>query len=192
MMSGFSERKKTFLAQWSSKHSYFLLIGITVLCLLPFSGRAFHVDDPLFVWSGQQIAKHPLDPDGFHWFQGHWGFRYYMQAMGARPVDFLRTGMERGDLLVVPENNADACRLPKAQFIASTNLLEIKLPQPISTMRWRSGAAFYASFYGPLPFAFGASETERYYLFRLSQPLARRIAYGGWHPAKNDSKVNLK
>src|SRR3954447_18763881 len=65
MMSGFSERKKTFLAQWSSKHSYFLLIGITVLCLLPFSGRAFHVDDPLFVWSGQQIAKHPLDPYGF-------------------------------------------------------------------------------------------------------------------------------
>jgi hypothetical protein len=129
---------------------------------------------------------------GAVWFQGHWGFQYYMQAMGARPVDFLRTGMERGDLLVVPENNADAYRLPKAQFIASTNLLEIKLPQPISTMRWRSGAAFYASFYGPLPFAFGASETERYYLFRLSQPLARRIAYGGWHPAKNDSKVNLK
>ncbi len=132
----------------------------------------------------QQTQNQP----GTVWFQGHWGFQYYMQALGARPVDFLRTKMERGDVLVVPENNADAYRLPTAQFIASTNLLQIKLPQPISTMRWRSGAAFYSSFYGPLPFAFGASETERYYLFRLSLPLARRIAYGGWHAPKNDPK----
>jgi 4-amino-4-deoxy-L-arabinose transferase-like glycosyltransferase len=65
MMSGFSEAQKTLLAQWSSRQSYFLLIGITLVCLLPFSGRAFHVDDPLFVWSAQQIAKHPLDPYGF-------------------------------------------------------------------------------------------------------------------------------
>jgi hypothetical protein len=132
----------------------------------------------------QQTENQP----GTVWFQGHWGFQYYMQALGARPVDFLRTGMNRGDVLVVPENNADAYRLPTAQFVGSTNLLQIKLPQPISTMRWRSGAAFYSSFYGPLPFAFGASETERYYLFRLSLPLARRIAYGGWHPPKHDPK----
>jgi len=37
----------------------------TVCCLLPFSGRPFHVDDPLFVWAAQNIAKHPLDPYGF-------------------------------------------------------------------------------------------------------------------------------
>ena len=65
MMSSFSEINETLLTRWSSRHSYWLLIGITLLCLLPFSSRAFHVDDPLFVWSGQQIAKHPLDPYGF-------------------------------------------------------------------------------------------------------------------------------
>src|SRR5207248_6815140 len=65
MMNGFTETKKTLLAQWSSRHSYLLLTGLTLLCLLPFSGRAFHVDDPLFVWSSQQIVKHPLDPYGF-------------------------------------------------------------------------------------------------------------------------------
>ncbi len=132
----------------------------------------------------QQTENQP----GTVWFQGHWGFQYYMQLMGAQPVDFLRTGMQRGDALVVPENNADAYRMPTAQFVASTNLLQIKLPQPISTMRWRNGAAFYSSFYGPLPFAFGASETERYYIFRLSMPLARRIAYGGWHGPKTIPK----
>ena len=125
---------------------------------------------------------------GTVWFQGHWGFQYYMQLLGARPVDFLRTGMQRGDVLVVPENNADAYRMPTAQFVASTNLLQIKLVQPLSTMRWRSGAAFYSSFYGPLPFAFGPSETERYYVFRLSMPLARRIAFGGLHLPKTAAK----
>jgi len=127
------------------------------------------------------IHQQSENQTGTVWFQGHWGFQYYMQLLGARPVDFLRTEMERGDVLVVPENNADAYRMPTAQFVASTNLLQIKLPQPISTMRWRSGAAFYSSFYGPLPFAFGASETERYYVFRLSMPLARRIVRGRWH-----------
>jgi 4-amino-4-deoxy-L-arabinose transferase-like glycosyltransferase len=116
------------------------------------------------------------------WFQGHWGFQYYMQLWGAHPVDFLRSDMNRGDVLVVPENNTDAYRLPSSQFVASESLLAINLPQPLSTMRWRSGAAFYASFYGPLPFAFGPGETERYYIFRLSMPLARRIVRGRYHP----------
>ncbi len=42
-----------------------LLTVATFLCLLPFSGRAFHVDDPLFVWTARQIVEHPLDPYGF-------------------------------------------------------------------------------------------------------------------------------
>jgi 4-amino-4-deoxy-L-arabinose transferase-like glycosyltransferase len=136
------------------------------------------------VFIHQQTENEP----GTVWFQGHWGFQYYMQLLGAHPVDFLRTGMQRGDVLVVPENNADAYRVPTAQFVASTNLLQIKLPQPLSTMRWRSGAAFYSSFYGPLPFAFGPSETERYYVFRLSMPLARRIAFGGLHAPRTTPK----
>jgi hypothetical protein len=53
------------LAGWRGRYSQLLLAGLTLLCLLPFSGRAFHVDDTLFVWAAQQIAKHPLDPYGF-------------------------------------------------------------------------------------------------------------------------------
>ena len=87
------------------------------------------------VFIHQQTENQP----GTVWFQGHWGFQYYMQLLGARPVDFLRTDMQRGDVLVVPENNADAYRMPTAQFVASSNLLQIKLSQPLSTMR--AGAA---------------------------------------------------
>src|SRR5271167_86703 len=55
---------------WSSTRSLFLLTAATLLCLLPFSGKAFHIDDPLFLWSAQHIVRHPLDPFGFqlNWY----------------------------------------------------------------------------------------------------------------------------
>ena len=44
---------------------YWLLGLGTILCLLPFSGRAFHTDDTLFIWAAQHILEHPFDPYGF-------------------------------------------------------------------------------------------------------------------------------
>lgn len=44
----------------------FLLVALaTVALLAPFLGRPLHIDDPLFVWAGQHIARHPADPYGF-------------------------------------------------------------------------------------------------------------------------------
>ncbi len=42
-----------------------LLTAITCLCLLPFIGKAFHIDDPLFIWCGRQILNNPSDFYGF-------------------------------------------------------------------------------------------------------------------------------
>src|SRR5438270_5558613 len=42
-----------------------LLVVVTTAALAPFLNKAFHIDDPLFLWMAQQIAKHPLDPYGF-------------------------------------------------------------------------------------------------------------------------------
>jgi hypothetical protein len=49
--------------------SCLFLLAATVVCLLPFSGRAFSTDDPLFVWTAQQILQHPADP---YRFQVNW------------------------------------------------------------------------------------------------------------------------
>ena len=48
---------------------YLLLLAATLLCLLPFSRRAFSTDDALFIWTAQQITQHPLDP---YRFQVNW------------------------------------------------------------------------------------------------------------------------
>jgi 4-amino-4-deoxy-L-arabinose transferase-like glycosyltransferase len=44
---------------------YLSLLAATLLCLLPFSGRAFFTDDPLFIWTAQHIIQQPLNPYGF-------------------------------------------------------------------------------------------------------------------------------
>lgn len=42
------------------------LVAITIAAVAPFLNKAFHVDDPLFLWMAHQIVKHPLDPYGFN------------------------------------------------------------------------------------------------------------------------------
>ena len=46
------------------------LCGITVLLLLPFLTKPFHIDDPMFIWAAQQIQHHHLDFYGFsvNWY----------------------------------------------------------------------------------------------------------------------------
>jgi 4-amino-4-deoxy-L-arabinose transferase-like glycosyltransferase len=56
---------KRLFTEWRSLHSCLLLAALTLVCLIPFCGKAFHIDDTLFVWAAQQIAQHPLDPYGF-------------------------------------------------------------------------------------------------------------------------------
>jgi hypothetical protein len=54
-----------------NKHVHYILLAVAVLaCLLPFSGKAFNVDDTLFIYVARQITHHPLDPYGFkvNWF----------------------------------------------------------------------------------------------------------------------------
>src|SRR5437763_566226 len=34
-------------------------------CVAPFAGKAFHIDEPLFLWSARQIQAPPGDPYGF-------------------------------------------------------------------------------------------------------------------------------
>lgn len=43
-----------------------MLIAVTGALFLPFVGKAFHMDDPLFLWAAAQIHQHPTDFYGFN------------------------------------------------------------------------------------------------------------------------------
>ena len=51
-------------------HDAFLVAVVTIAVLTPFLNKAFHIDDPLFLWMAQQISMHPGDPYGFavNWY----------------------------------------------------------------------------------------------------------------------------
>ncbi|MCG6535128.1 MAG: glycosyltransferase family 39 protein, partial [Syntrophales bacterium LBB04] len=49
--------------------SIFIIAFAVILCLLPFSNKAFNIDDPLFIWTATQIQTHPGD---FYGFRVNW------------------------------------------------------------------------------------------------------------------------
>lgn len=49
--------------------SIVLLMALTVACLAPFAGKAFHMDDTLFLWVARHLQSHPLD---FYGFSANW------------------------------------------------------------------------------------------------------------------------
>jgi hypothetical protein len=49
------------LFEWPSRRGRLLVVGATLACLAPFLGKAFHIDDPVYVEVAQQILRSPLD-----------------------------------------------------------------------------------------------------------------------------------
>jgi 4-amino-4-deoxy-L-arabinose transferase-like glycosyltransferase len=99
-------------------------------------------------------------------FEGHWGFQYYMQLYGAQPVDVQTFRFTPGVVIVIPEKNTNIFGLPRGVPASQTGI-EIKTDPWIATMHPAVGAGFYASGWGPLPFAFGTVPPQRYDLVTL-------------------------
>lgn len=101
------------------------------------------------------------------WFQGHWGFQHYMEQQGAQPLDMRSSTVATGDVVVVPENNANT-------FGMNRNLLEPLDSIEIAPLPWLAtqsrplGAGFYASVWGPLPFVVGTVPKERYEVYLVA------------------------
>jgi 4-amino-4-deoxy-L-arabinose transferase-like glycosyltransferase len=61
---------RTGLNPWGERHARILLVVATLAFLLPFAGKAVHLDDPLFIWAGRQMQTRWWDPYGFdvNWY----------------------------------------------------------------------------------------------------------------------------
>jgi len=103
------------------------------------------------------------------WFQGHWGFQYYMQQLGASPVDFKSSPLKPGDLVVVPANNTNLLP-PDPNKSDLIGIAKVDRTGAVETMNSMLGAGFYSSAFGPLPFAFGDVALEYASVYRLKQP----------------------
>src|SRR6266513_3258435 len=52
-----------------TRNAFFATIAV-IAALAPFLNKAFHIDDPLFLWIAHQVSQHPADPYGFsvNWY----------------------------------------------------------------------------------------------------------------------------
>ncbi len=59
--------------RWIERLQHYPRIVLSLLVLaflVPFAGKAFHMDDPLFIWAAEHIRAEPLNPYGFdvNWY----------------------------------------------------------------------------------------------------------------------------
>ena len=80
-------------------------------------------------------------------FQGHWGFRSYMEAFGARPLDFSQFNFTSSDTIVEPYNN-DNVVLGPTIMIASNSMVAINTRQWVTTLHPDRSAGFCSSVFG--------------------------------------------
>ncbi len=114
--------------------------------------------------SGRTAAERiaPEKRQGRTWFSGHWGFQYYMEARGAKPIDLRHPAeIRRGDTLVTPMNASNRIRIGgRGAYIDES--FELPVCSWLTTMQADCGAGFYSDLWGPLPFVFGPAPLEKY------------------------------
>lgn len=116
----------------------------------------------------EKFVNHP----GRVWFQGHWGFQYYMEAAGAKSLDFKHSKTAFEDIIIVPHNNSNVSPLRKemVKLITTFQFKSSGSPlQWLTTKHRKLGAGFYSSISGPLPFAMGTVGPEKYYAYTLKK-----------------------
>jgi branched-subunit amino acid transport protein AzlD len=98
------------------------------------------------------------------WFQGHWGFHYYMEAAGGKAVDFAHLEIAKEDIIIFPSTNTVVMLLPE-DTIRLYQVFKFTPYQKLATVNLQLGAGFYSDIWGPLPFVAGPVAPEEYYAF---------------------------
>ncbi len=119
-----------------------------------------------------QFGLIPAAPNSKIWFEGHWGFQYYMETSGGKAFDVERSKLNSGDIVIVPLNNTSLYRLPEQYFALSDSLSAVGEISWLTCMNNGASAGFYSDFWGPMPFVFGHVPPEKYYVYVVKQGIA--------------------
>jgi hypothetical protein len=145
-----------------------VLVGATVAAGVAL-GVAILRADTAFAELGRRAAAEWIAPHVAAgrsvWFAGHWGFQWYAEQAGARPLTSTPPYPERGDLVVSSLRSlGDGIRrFPQRRLLA-----RIEDARPGGRiMSFALGAGFYSNYWGPLPWAWGEEVLERFELCEL-------------------------
>ena len=117
--------------------------------------------------AAHEVAGKYLKEGSHLWFEGHWGFQYELQRLGAHPLNYEDVDFAKGDFVVIPAYNTNLWDLTGG--VASTReVFEIPHRAPIATMRGPLYAGFYAAVVGRLPYILlGQISPDRYVVHEI-------------------------
>lgn len=113
------------------------------------------------------------DKFGSLWFQGHWGFQYYMEMQGSKALDSVNSPIAPGDIVVNPTNNTNVNQLPQDRF-GLIHVDRVASLSWLSTSNRLTGAGFYSSLFGPLPFVIDWVPEQEYSVFLVLKKNANK------------------
>jgi hypothetical protein len=153
-----------------SSNRYYQRFAYSILLLAALLSLAVTWADYTLAKSQRSTARH-IDAEykkttATIWFQGHWGFQYYMEQLGNQPFDFENQKLQAGDIVIAPINNSHG-RLLSQQTARIKQVLKKKTCPWLTTMLIKRGAGFYADVWGPLPYVFGPVPAETYLLYEI-------------------------
>ncbi len=120
--------------------------------------------------AARQLAAKYLSSTNILWFQGHGGSQFYLEKSGAFPVDFSRSVLVPGEIMLVPSNNSNLIT-PDASDVELLAAREFPACSWLSTVNATTGAGFYGAG-GFLPFVFGPVPAETYFVCRVLRTMS--------------------
>lgn len=167
--------------------------GYTWKLAFPFSAAVFVC--LATAWGDYQIARASRDaadeanrtlgrPAQTVWFQGHWGFQYYMEGYGYVPSDNSVVEETIGSVLLFDDYDLDWLNFSEGEYVVlpqhelwysmpreiSDEIREYEVPASswVTTMNRDVGAGFYSHSLGALPYFLGSIPAEKYTIYKIS------------------------
>jgi 4-amino-4-deoxy-L-arabinose transferase-like glycosyltransferase len=95
------------------------------------------------------------------WFDGHWGFQYYIQRHGARPIDASCSVIPEGAVIFQPAFNTQTVPFPP-ECVEVECIMDLQVSKWMATHSVPQGAGFYSSVFGALPYVAAPQKPEPY------------------------------
>jgi 4-amino-4-deoxy-L-arabinose transferase-like glycosyltransferase len=99
-------------------------------------------------------------------FEGHWGFQYYMEQLGFKPLEREPLRLKSNEVILVPLGNTSLFRLPD-NLASPIDKVDVTPAKWLSIQSSGAGAGYYSDGWGPAPFVFGPAPPESYLVVRV-------------------------
>ena len=117
--------------------------------------------------AAKQLVTQYEKPGRQIWFQGHWGFQYYMELGGAKPEEIMSSPSRTGDIDVVPAQETEDWLMAGSQQYRLVEVKTYGLKTAFATLDGLAGAGFYAADLGPLPFTIMGAKPTVFWIYEV-------------------------